>query len=220
MSWGQGPDGPGIAVNVSARQLETDAVLDHVAEALEATGLPSHSLELEVTQTSMIERVDVVAPRMAALRALGVRLAIDDFGVGYSSLAQLRDLPVDCVKVDRSFVAGVGTSPGDRALVAGIVSLARALNLSVVAEGVGTAEEAATVTALGCHRAQGFFYSQPVPSEDVRLEEKEHAIIAPSRSCTLPSGVGVPVAADRLRPRQRNIGCVAEATTSTSDGSG
>ena len=160
-AWSGEVGGPTMSVNLSAHHFRTDDVVVHVRDALARSGLPPHRLEVEVTETAMMQCLEEVGPRIEAVRDLGVRIAIDDFGVGYSSLAQLRGLPVDCVKIDRSFVSTLGTSEGDRALVTGIIGLARALQLTVVAEGVETGAQAAIDDELGCERAQGFFYGKP-----------------------------------------------------------
>jgi CheY-like chemotaxis protein len=109
--------------------------------------------------------VDGAEPALQALRDLGVRLSIDDFGTGYSSLLRLKQLPVDQLKVDRSFVAGLGQDPGDTAIVAGIVGLARALGLAVVAEGVEREEQVVDLRAMGCEMAQGFYWCEPLPAD-------------------------------------------------------
>ncbi|MGZ6996277.1 MAG: EAL domain-containing protein, partial [Acidimicrobiia bacterium] len=134
-----------------------------VAAALERTGAPPEQVCLEITESVLMAETTIEA--IDALRALGVRLSIDDFGTGYSSLGYLRRFPVDSVKVDRSFVDGLGTESEDSAIVAAVVGLGHALGLSVVAEGVETELQLAELGALGCDRAQGFFFSPPQPSD-------------------------------------------------------
>ncbi|MGZ4688331.1 MAG: PAS domain S-box protein [Acidimicrobiia bacterium] len=152
-----------MAVNLSARQLAQADLVGSVAAALERTGAPPEQVCLEITESVLMAETTIEA--IDALRALGVRLSIDDFGTGYSSLGYLRRFPVDSVKVDRSFVDGLGTESEDSAIVAAVVGLGHALGLSVVAEGVETELQLAELGALGCDRAQGFFFSPPQPSD-------------------------------------------------------
>jgi EAL domain-containing protein (putative c-di-GMP-specific phosphodiesterase class I) len=152
-----------MAVNLSARQLAQPDLVARVAEALERTGVPRELVCLEITESVLMAETTIEA--IDALRALGVRLSIDDFGTGYSSLGYLRRFPVDSVKVDRSFVDGLGTESEDSAIVAAVVSLGHALGLSVVAEGVETELQLAELGALGCDRAQGFWFARPLPAD-------------------------------------------------------
>ncbi len=167
VSWSRHPAAPAVAVNLSARQLGIADVVADVEEALAVSGLPPHRLELEITESTVMEEPQRCREQLGVLRGLGVRVALDDFGTGHSSLGQLRRLALDCVKVDRSFVAGLPDDPADVALVEGIVRLADALGLSVVAEGIESAEQAAVVADLGIERAQGYLFSRPVGSDDV-----------------------------------------------------
>jgi diguanylate cyclase (GGDEF)-like protein len=152
------------AVNVSALQLADDGCVDRVAGVLEAEGLPPAALELEITESMLMRDLDQSLRRLSELRALGVSVAVDDFGTGYSSLAYLRDLPVDVLKIDRSFVSRL---PDDEAMVRFIVELARAIGATTVVEGVETREQLDAVRRLGCDQAQGYFLSRPLAPEDV-----------------------------------------------------
>jgi diguanylate cyclase (GGDEF)-like protein len=152
-----------MAVNLSARQLAQADLVERVAAALERTGAPPELVCLEITESVLMAETTIDA--IDALRALGVRLSIDDFGTGYSSLGYLRRFPVDSVKVDRSFVDGLGTESEDSAIVAAVVGLGHALGLSVVAEGVETELQLAELGALGCDRAQGFWFARPQPAD-------------------------------------------------------
>ncbi|MFT4286183.1 EAL domain-containing protein [Nocardioides sp.] len=154
-----------VAVNLSARQLRQDLV-SWVSRALRATGLPADRLELELTESVLAHDVERLVESFARLRELGVRLAIDDFGTGYSSLAYLRRLPIDTLKVDRSFVTNVLTEPEDEKIVQAIISLARAFDVEVVAEGVETPEQLAYLRQHGCAAMQGFLFSKPLPPEE------------------------------------------------------
>jgi diguanylate cyclase (GGDEF)-like protein/PAS domain S-box-containing protein len=154
-----------VSVNVSARQiLDADFVAD-VHSALEAAGLAAEHLTLELTESILIldsERTDQV---VAALKGLGVRLAIDDFGMGHSSLSYARRFPVDELKIDRSFIDGLGRSREDAAIVTAAIAFARALHLDVTAEGVETPDQAIRLRVLGCDRAQGYLFARPMDEE-------------------------------------------------------
>lgn len=151
---------PRVAVNVAAIQLHQDTLVRTVSSALEQTGLPPSALELELTESSLIENTEQVMITLARLKALGVTLAIDDFGTGYSCLAYLRRLSVDTLKIDRSFVNDLLTDDG-HAIVAAIIHMADSLGLSTLAEGVEDEGTAAELRRLGCRQAQGFFYARP-----------------------------------------------------------
>lgn len=150
-----------VNVNVSAAQLRDGGFADVVARALRLTGMPPDRAVLELTETHLLTMHDTLVSELDRLRALGVRLAVDDFGTGYSSLTQLTVLPIDEVKIDRSFVAAMDTDPRSRAVVDGVVAMSRAMSLEVVAEGVETREIAERLTASGCRTAQGFLWGRP-----------------------------------------------------------
>ncbi|WNB85470.1 EAL domain-containing protein [Cellulomonas sp. ATA003] len=156
-----------VAVNLSPRQLADDAVLGLVADALAVSGLPARRLTLEITEGVLVRDVEAVTARLTRLRALGVRIAIDDFGTGYSSLSYLRRLPVDSVKIDRSFVSDLGSGGAATTLVSSIIELARSLHLDVVAEGVETEQQAAILRDLRCTQAQGYLYARPMPASQL-----------------------------------------------------
>ena len=175
-----------VSVNLSARQLGERGLIPSVLAALEASGLDPCWLDLELTESALIENLDgkslgkslsapneTAADRLAALRALGVRMSVDDFGTGYSSLAYLRRFPLDILKVDRSFVLGLtgdgaGAGRQDEAIVRAVIDMAHALSLEVIAEGVENEVQRQTLMRLGCDQMQGFLFSPPVPPE--RLE--------------------------------------------------
>jgi diguanylate cyclase (GGDEF)-like protein len=157
----------GIAVNVSGRQLVKGLLLDHVQEALAASGCEARLLTLELTESSLIDDAIGVRDILGHLRARGVRVAIDDFGTGYSSLTYLRELPIDEIKIDRSFIARIALDRSDAAIAAAVVALADNLGLAVIAEGVETQEQLVALTALGCRRAQGYLFSRPVPFDSL-----------------------------------------------------
>ncbi len=153
-----------IRVNLSARQIAQPDLVDLVIAALDQGGIDSSSLCLEITETALMADPAAGLKVLQALRGLGVELAIDDFGTGYSSLSYLKRFPVDVLKIDRSFVDGLGDDPEDTAIVTAIISLGRALGLRVVAEGVETERQLAELRRLGCDRAQGFMFARPGPA--------------------------------------------------------
>jgi EAL domain-containing protein (putative c-di-GMP-specific phosphodiesterase class I) len=167
--WRQDPRAAhlGLRVNLSARQFERPDVVDTVAAALEESGLPAQALGLEITETVLMGNAAAALGTLTALKALGVGLAVDDLGIGYSSLAYLKRFPVDTLKIDRSFVEGLGNDPIDLPIVQAVMSLGRTLGLEVVAEGVESALQEQTLKALGCERVQGFLYSRAVPPEQI-----------------------------------------------------
>jgi diguanylate cyclase len=161
-AWRVARPGFRVGVNLSAAYLATGTVTADVARVLAATGLPGAALTVEVTETALGADVDRAAAAFSGLRSLGVRVALDDFGVGYSSLAYLRRLPVDTIKIDRSFIQDLDTSDADTTLVRTVITLARDLGLRCVAEGVETAGHAARLRALGCGLAQGYHFTPPL----------------------------------------------------------
>ena len=157
-----------VAINLSARQLVHPDLADRVAEVIEHTGVQPASLCFEITESVLMDDAETVLDVISRVRALGVQFAIDDFGTGYSSLGYLKRFPVDSVKVDRSFVSGLGTDPGDAAIVSAVIGLAHALGLRVTAEGVETEEQLMALIDLDCDEAQGYFFSPPQPASDLR----------------------------------------------------
>jgi EAL domain-containing protein (putative c-di-GMP-specific phosphodiesterase class I) len=154
-----------VSVNVSALQVATDGFADGVLAALAAAGLNPSSLALELTETFMMQDPRAAFSVLGRLRDCGVHIWVDDFGTGYSSLAYLKRLPIDLLKVDRSFVRGLGPDPEDWAIVAAVVSLARTVGLRVIAEGVETESQLSRLRELGCDEAQGFLMSRPKPPD-------------------------------------------------------
>jgi diguanylate cyclase (GGDEF)-like protein/PAS domain S-box-containing protein len=153
-----------IAVNVSARQLQHPEFLDHVDNALERADLPPHLLTLELTESVLVASGERAEQQLNTLKDRGVKLALDDFGTGYASLAYLQRLPVDIVKIDRSFTAKIDSGADDLALLEGIVGLGKALGLQLVAEGIERLTQQGIVQDLGCHGAQGFHFGRPAPA--------------------------------------------------------
>ncbi len=155
-----------VSVNVSARQFRSRTLLDTVVAALDDTGLDPKWLELEITESMLMNDVDTAVRKMTALRDLGIGLSIDDFGTGYSSLSYLGRFPITTLKIDRAFIADVDTNPKTAEIARAIIGLSRGLNLEVVAEGAEIAEHIMFLRNNGCDTVQGFYYSRPVPAEE------------------------------------------------------
>jgi diguanylate cyclase (GGDEF)-like protein len=154
-----------ISVNVSARQFLQPDLVSVVAAALDATGMPGHLLELEITETAITRNADRMLDIMSLLRELNVRFSIDDFGTGYSNLGYLKRFELDRLKIDQSFVRHVDTDPGDAAIARAVIALARSLQLEVTAEGVENAAQCAFMRDNTCDEIQGFYFSQPVRAD-------------------------------------------------------
>jgi EAL domain-containing protein (putative c-di-GMP-specific phosphodiesterase class I) len=163
-------NGAVVSVNVSPRQLRESDFAVRVLDALRDSGLPPHALILEITEGVLVASglvTEQAIGHLSVLRERGVRVAVDDFGTGYSSLAYLRDLPIDQIKIDKSFMPAPGEpDPAARTVVKAIIDLAAGLRLSTIAEGVETAEQVVLLRELGCERAQGYFFARPVPAAE------------------------------------------------------
>jgi diguanylate cyclase (GGDEF)-like protein/PAS domain S-box-containing protein len=161
-----------ITVNLSAHQLSDTQLLDTIASALADSGLPPEALVMEVTESMLMSDTSAAIAMLGGIHEMGVGLAIDDFGTGYSSLAQLKRFPVKILKIDKSFVDGLGTFENDEAIVAAIVQLSKALGLVVLAEGVETPKQLQRVTELGCDLYQGYLMSRPTRAESVDFKKQ------------------------------------------------
>jgi EAL domain-containing protein (putative c-di-GMP-specific phosphodiesterase class I) len=163
----QSPDRPplSMSVNLSPRQLAEPALPNDVARVLHDTGIQPSALWLEITESTLMRDAESALSALGALRALGLHLAVDDFGTGYSSLAYLERLPVEALKIDRSFTDGVGVRKDSTAIVGAVVGLARALRLRTVAEGIETPEQFQHLRAMGCEVGQGFLFGPARPPE-------------------------------------------------------
>ncbi|MGE0602847.1 MAG: putative bifunctional diguanylate cyclase/phosphodiesterase, partial [Xanthobacteraceae bacterium] len=164
--WAKEHPGFRMAVNLSPVQFRKQDIRQHVIDVLEKTGLDPKALELELTESILMQNPESAANDVRFLQELGVTFSIDDFGVGYSSLSYVKNLPVDRLKVDQGFIRNVNTDPNDAAIVRAIINLGHSLNLKIMAEGVETAEQLAFVRNEGCDEVQGFYFSPPVPAED------------------------------------------------------
>jgi EAL domain-containing protein (putative c-di-GMP-specific phosphodiesterase class I) len=163
----RGAYGPPVAVNLSPRQLTDPAFPGLVAAALAEFDLPPEQLLVEMTESALLDDAEAAQYALAALKGMGILIALDDFGTGYSSLSFLRRFPVDIVKIDRSFVDGLGRNQEDTAIVSAIISMARSLGLMTVAEGVEQADQLEHLRLLGCDAAQGYHLGRPAPAEVV-----------------------------------------------------
>jgi diguanylate cyclase (GGDEF)-like protein len=156
-----------VAVNVSPRQLGGTHLIESVRKALEASGLPGEGLEIEVTEGSLMLNGSEALASLLEIAAMGVRIAVDDFGAGYSSLARLKRFPIGTLKIDRSFIQHLTTDESDAAIVRAIIAMAKSLHVTTVAEGVETEAQLASLKAEGCNLIQGFLLSRPVPAEEL-----------------------------------------------------
>jgi len=169
VAWRQHPilAGRRVAVNISARQMQHDGFVAEVCSILDQTGADAHTLELELTETLLVQNMEQTIEKMRVLRQRGVHFALDDFGTGYSSMSYLKRLPLDKLKIDQSFVRDLMSDPNDAAIIRTIVALGRSLELSVLAEGVETDEQHQALVASGCHGFQGYLFSRPVAAAEL-----------------------------------------------------
>ncbi|GGM99903.1 diguanylate cyclase (GGDEF)-like protein/PAS domain S-box-containing protein [Actinoplanes campanulatus] len=158
---------PYVSVNVSVRQFRESGFVEQVRAALTHTGVPPHGLMLEITETLLVKDDERIWTDLGALREMGIRIAIDDFGTGYSSLGYLRQRPIDIIKIDKTFIDDMVSSPQPMALVSGIVSLAQSLGLTVIAEGIESPTHREVLVRLGCPLGQGFLFSSPLGPTEV-----------------------------------------------------
>ena len=166
------PPPSGLCVNLSAREMQQPDLTEKVAEVLRETDLHPSSLMVEISERAAVKAVKDVEPTIGKLRSLqdlGIKLALDDFGTGYSSLSYLRRLPVDYLKLDKSFIVELEGNPRDRLLLGGVIDLAHDLDLTVVAEGVESAGHLAQLRQVGCDMAQGNHFAKPMPPEEFSM---------------------------------------------------
>jgi diguanylate cyclase (GGDEF)-like protein len=180
----------GIAVNISAHHLDQDELLDDVADALAASGLDAQTLTLEITETALMRNPETTVRRLAQLKNLGVRVAIDDFGTGYSSLGYLRKFPIDALKIDRSFISGIGSSPESTALIHTLVQLGKTLNLETIGEGIEQRSQLQTLQGEDCDIGQGFLLARPLEIEAVERLLKKIAVHNPTQTPTTSTQLG------------------------------
>ena len=163
-----GPAAPGLSINLSARELQAPGIVGDLAGILRRSGLQPGRLQVEITEGAALATSGANRETLQALKELGIRLALDDFGTGFSSLAYLRSFPIDTLKIDRSFVQQLGPDGRDRAIVRAVVSMAKDLGISVVAEGIETQEQLAELRALGCDHGQGYYFARPMNGGKLR----------------------------------------------------
>jgi EAL domain-containing protein (putative c-di-GMP-specific phosphodiesterase class I) len=175
-----------ISVNLSARQFTQPDLVEQVAEILAETGLPANLLELEITESVLMDQSEAGTRALRALREVGVKLVLDDFGTGYSSLSYLKHLPLDTIKIDQSFDQGLVSEVAKLPIVQAVIALAHGLGMGVVAEGIETAGQLARLRSLDCDRGQGYLYARPMPPTE--LEPMLVAGIAPKGEPPAPPG--------------------------------
>jgi len=173
-----------VSVNVSARQFDDPRLVERVAAALEWSGLASHWLELELTESMVMRNVQQSIAKMRELEAMGIALSIDDFGTGYSSLAALKSFPISRLKIDQSFVRDLCASADDQAITCAIISLSHQLDMKVIAEGVETEQQRRFLHVNGCDEVQGYLFSCPVPAEEIA-----DMLVSVGKPYTIPSNV-------------------------------
>ncbi|MCH7790141.1 MAG: EAL domain-containing protein [Acidobacteria bacterium] len=172
-----GIEAPPVWVNLSARQLGEPGLIDMIDSTITNAGIDRHRISIEVTESALMEDAETAEEQLGRLRDLGMSLGIDDFGTGYSSLAYLTRFPLDVLKIDRSFVAGLGVNRDSTTIVAAIIDLAHALDLVVIAEGVETPTQLAELRRLNCDQALGFLFSKPVPAADLSLDQAQPLVL-------------------------------------------
>jgi len=163
-----------MAVNLSARQFADDSLPQDIRAVLEETGMKPELLELELTESMVMRNAERATRLLGQIKKMGVRIAIDDFGVGYSSLAQIKRFPIDTLKVDRSFIRDLERNAEDRAITEAIISMGKTLSLTVVAEGVETQEQQTFLTDHACDAMQGYYFSKPIDHDEFASFVRKH----------------------------------------------
>ncbi len=163
-----------VSVNLTAMQLEQDDFVERFVASLRASGLPARSVKLEITENTLMQDMEVIIPKLKAVRKLGAHIAIDDFGTGYSSLSYLHQFPINTLKIDRSFVGDIRAEQGDASIIDAIVAMARGLHLDLIAEGVENRTQLEYLQQQGCEEVQGFIFSPAVPASDLVSLLKEN----------------------------------------------
>jgi len=174
-----------VSVNITARDASQPGLVEEVSAALASAGVPADRLTLELTETALVQDLPAAAANLTRLRALGVGVALDDFGTGYSSMLYLRDLPVSSVKIDRAFMAQLEQAGDDRAIVTSLLTLARTVGLTAVAEGVESANQAQILHTLGCPLGQGYLWSRPQAGNDLHSLYRD-GVVGPALATVSP----------------------------------
>ncbi len=176
LAWQKDGAGPiRVAVNLSARQFSDERLVIEVAHALAQTELPAHLLELEITESMMMEHPERAAETLLEIKEMGVHVSIDDFGTGYSSLARLKKFPIESVKIDRSFIRDIAIDSDDAAIVSAVIAMAHSLRLNVIAEGVESQDQVRFLRERSCDEIQGFYFSRPVAASEIRAFALRHS---------------------------------------------
>lgn len=187
----EGLELPSVSVNLSARQLQSETLFDDIAHALQQSGLPAACLDLEITESMLMQQADSAVAVLSSMKALGVSISLDDFGTGYSSLAYLKRFPLDAVKVDRSFVQDITADSDDASITRAVITMAHHLKLKVVAEGVETEGQLSLLISSQCDVIQGYFFARPLSVEDMAICLREGRHLPPN---LLRSGTRKPMA--------------------------
>ena len=167
-AWGGTLAGRGrVSINISARQFRQPELVDAIRRAVTEAGIAPHYLGVEITESALVDDPESAAMTLARLKDMGLSISIDDFGTGYSSLSYLKRFPIDCLKIDRTFVRDIATDPDDAAIVTAVIQMAKSLKLDVIAEGVETEDQLSFLRERGCEAAQGYFFARPLPPEQV-----------------------------------------------------
>jgi len=156
-----------VAVNLSGRQFSDECLVDNILGIIKEAGLPPEMLELEITESMLMENKDASVSKLEELKSAGFMLSVDDFGTGYSSMSYLKRFPIHALKIDRSFIHELPNNLGDVAITKAIISMAHSLGLAIVAEGVETAEQIEFLRENGCEVSQGYFFGRAVPAEQI-----------------------------------------------------
>jgi EAL domain-containing protein (putative c-di-GMP-specific phosphodiesterase class I) len=177
------PDDLKVAINLSPAQFRSPGLVQVIFNALATSGLAAERLELEITETVLLQDSEATLIKLYQLRELGVRIAMDDFGTGYSSLSYLQSFPFDKIKIDRSFIEDITESAGSLNIVRAVAALAKGLGMTTTAEGVETKEQLDAIAMEGCTEMQGFLFSRPLPAQEIErlfLSQRRQATIRPS----------------------------------------
>ena len=165
--WGGLPSPGRISVNVSARQFRQPGLIEMIERTVSGAGVNPATLGIEITESALMDDPEAAAATLLRLKEMGLTISIDDFGTGYSSLSYLKRFPIDSLKIDRAFVRDIATDPDDAAIVTAIITMAQSLKIDVIAEGVETEEQLRFLEARGCPAFQGFYFSHPLPADEV-----------------------------------------------------
>ena len=157
-----------LSVNLSVLQIKDKGFVDKVSHILQQTGFDPHRLELEITETTIIQNIDIILENLKKLKEMNINIAIDDFGTGYSSLTSLKKLPINTLKIDQSFICNITTNEDDATIVSIMIAMAQKMNIKVIAEGVETEEQLNLLKDFQCHEIQGYLFSHPITTRELK----------------------------------------------------